>query len=60
MKCLICDKETKTGLTLDLDINPIGFCDKHEKEVRFSMDILMSDGEESFKAFINQAKNENI
>jgi len=43
MKCLVCDCECDKRLTLDIDMRGLGFCNKHEQDVKMFMYLLLMD-----------------
>lgn len=58
MKCEICGEEAVYRLSPDLDINGLGACEKHKRDVQLAYTILLQYGEKEYKEFVKNLKNE--
>lgn len=56
MKCIKCNKKAIGRLSPDLDINGIGFCKKHEWEVKMAYFALMQGDEKKFRDLLKIKK----
>jgi hypothetical protein len=56
MKCEICGEETKTAFTPDLDIDGLGFCEKHQAVMRTAYYILIYVGIKDYNRFIKDKR----
>ena len=59
MKCELCEEEAVYRFSPDLDIDGLGSCGKHKKEVGIAYYILLNEGLEAFHSFLKSLqKNE--
>lgn len=57
MKCEICGREATFSLSPDLDINGLGVCGEHRQEMKSAYNILVQEGEEAYKKYIEDLKS---
>jgi hypothetical protein len=60
MKCEICGEEAGYRLSPDLDINGLGACEKHVRDMQVAYFILFQEGEEEFNEFIKNLKSNYV
>lgn len=51
-KCVKCGKETKQGLTVDIDIRPIPACKNCEEDVKLALIIIGSGDKDMARGFM--------
>ena len=60
MKCEICKEEAIYRFSPDLDINGLEACEKHKQDMQIAYVILLTDGEEACKSFLNSLERTAI
>ena len=60
MKCEICKEEAIYRFSPDLDINGLEACEKHKQDIEIAYMILLTDGEEAYKSFLNSLKKPEV
>jgi hypothetical protein len=56
MKCLICDKETKKGYSVDLDLPLLPYCSNHDLDVYMYIVLMKADGNLSPENWLKNAR----
>lgn len=55
MRCEICKKKAVYKFSPDIDIQGLGACEKHKKDMTIAYMLLFQQGEEEYRAFIKSA-----